>query len=82
MPYGQYTDDLDGMIKRRNIRALVMINPIGFFYDQGHPMGAIYEAMQEFQTYINKKFKTGALKIRLCTRISRDTHFRRLSEER
>jgi membrane-bound lytic murein transglycosylase MltF len=65
MPYGQYTDDLDGMIKRRNIRALVMINPIGFFYDQGHPMGAIYEAMQEFQTYINKKLKTGTLKIQI-----------------
>jgi membrane-bound lytic murein transglycosylase MltF len=65
MPYGQYTDDLDGMIKRRNIRALVMINPIGFFYDHGHPMGAIYEAMREFQTYINKKFKTGALKIQI-----------------
>lgn len=65
MPYGQYTDDLDGMIKRRNIRALVMINPIGFFYDQGHPMGAIYEAMREFQTFINQKFKTGTLKIQI-----------------
>jgi len=65
MPYGQYTGDLDGMIKRRNIRALVMINPIGFFYDHGHPMGAIYDAMRQFQTYINKKFKTGALKIQI-----------------
>lgn len=65
MPYGQYTDDLDGMIKRRNIRVLVMINPIGFFYDQGHPMGVIYEAMREFQTFINQKFQTGALKIQI-----------------
>jgi membrane-bound lytic murein transglycosylase MltF len=62
-PYGKHTDDLDGMVKRRNIRALVMINPIGFFYDKGKPMGAIYEAMREFQTYINTKWKTGALKV-------------------
>ena len=63
MPYGQHTDDLDGMVKRRNIRALVMINPIGFFYDKGQPMGAIYEAMRELQSYINEKLKTRALKV-------------------
>lgn len=62
-PYGNHTDDLDGMVKRRNIRALVMINPIGFFYDKGKPMGAIYEAVREFQTYINAKWKTGTLKV-------------------
>jgi membrane-bound lytic murein transglycosylase MltF len=62
-PYGKHTDDLDFMVKRHNIRALVMINPIGFFYDKGKPMGAIYEAMREFQTYINTKLKTGAVKV-------------------
>jgi membrane-bound lytic murein transglycosylase MltF len=62
-PYGKHTDDLDGMVKRRNIRALVIMNPIGFFYDNGKPMGAIYEAMREFQTYINTKWKNGALKV-------------------
>jgi len=65
MPYGQYTDDLDGMIKRRNIRALVMINPIGFFYDKGKPMGAIYEAIRELQTYVNGKLKTENLKVQV-----------------
>jgi membrane-bound lytic murein transglycosylase MltF len=63
MPYGKHTDDLDGMVERRNIRALVMINPIGFFYDKGKPMGAIYEAAREFQTYINTKWKSGTLKV-------------------
>src|SRR5215469_7020232 len=62
-PYGKHTDDLEGMLKRRNIRALVMINPIGFFYVKGQPMGAVYEAMREFQTYVNTKWKTGALKV-------------------
>ena len=37
-PFGRYTDDLDAMLKRRNIRALVIINPIDFFYSGGRPM--------------------------------------------
>jgi len=53
------------MIKRRNIRALVMINPIGFFYDKGKPMGAIYEAIRELQTYVNGKLKTENLKVQV-----------------
>src|SRR6516225_5627872 len=31
--YHHYTDDLDAMVKRHAIRAIVTINPIGFFYD-------------------------------------------------
>src|SRR5215472_4591090 len=65
MPYGQHTDDLDAMVKRRNIRTLVIINPIGFFYDNGQPMGAIFEAMREFQTFLNQKFKTGVEKVQV-----------------
>src|ERR1700759_3010968 len=33
------TGDLDEMLKRRRIRALVILNPIGFFYDKGMPKG-------------------------------------------
>jgi predicted small lipoprotein YifL len=61
-PFGRYTDDLDGMLKRRNIRALVLLNPISFFYSNGHPMGVNYEALREFETFVNQKMKTGALK--------------------
>jgi membrane-bound lytic murein transglycosylase MltF len=64
-PFGLHTDDLDAMVKRRNIRALVLINPIGFFYDNGHPMGIMYDALDALQTYVNQKFKTGALKIQI-----------------
>ncbi len=35
--FGRRTGDLDEMAKNRNIRALVLLNPIGFFYDKGHP---------------------------------------------
>ena len=64
-PFGRYTDDLDGMLKRRTIRALVLINPIGFFYSKGHPMGVNYETLREFETFVNQKMKTGALKVKV-----------------
>src|SRR5579862_4372609 len=41
--FERHIDDLDEMAKRRNIRALVILNPIGFFYQNGLPKGAIYE---------------------------------------
>jgi membrane-bound lytic murein transglycosylase MltF len=61
--YGIHSDDLDGMVKRRNIRALVMLNPIGFFYDNGQPMGIMYEALRDFEAFVNQKLKTGPLKV-------------------
>ena len=64
-PFGRSTDDLDAMLKRRNIRAIVLMNPIGFFYSQGHPMGINYEALRELETYINRKMKTGTLKVKV-----------------
>jgi len=62
-PFGRYTDDLDGMVKRQSIRALVMVNPIGFFYDNGQPMGVMYDALRSLETYVNERLKTGALKV-------------------
>jgi membrane-bound lytic murein transglycosylase MltF len=62
-PYGYHTDDLDGIVKRRNLRALVLVNPIGFFYDNGQPMGIMYDALRALETYVNQKLHTGALKI-------------------
>ena len=53
------------MVKRRNIRALVLINPIGFFYDNGQPMGIMYDALSALETYVNQKFHTGAVKIQI-----------------
>jgi ABC-type amino acid transport substrate-binding protein len=59
----RHTGDLDEMLKRRTIRALVVIDPIGFFYVGGLPGGAMYEALQAFQSFINRKLKTGATKV-------------------
>jgi len=63
MAYGRHTDDLEEMVKRKNIRALMMINPNGFFYEGGQPMGVNYEALRDFETFANEKLKTGTIKV-------------------
>ena len=55
--------DLDGMVKRHEIRALVVPSRSGFFYDKGHPQGIYFEALNEFQRFVNQRFRTGSLKI-------------------
>jgi membrane-bound lytic murein transglycosylase MltF len=62
---GRHTGDLDDMVKRRNIRVLVLLSPIAFFYDKGHPRGIVYEALEEFQSVLNKKLKTGTLNVKV-----------------
>jgi len=63
MGFKRDTGDLDAMVKRRQIRALIILNPIGFFYDKGTPRGAIYEALEEFQKFANQKLKAGKLQV-------------------
>ena len=57
MGFTRDTSDLDVMAKRRQIRALIILNPIGFFYDKGHPKGAMYETLAEFQKLANQKLE-------------------------
>lgn len=57
--FDKHNGDLDEMVKRENIRALVMLNPIAFFYDQGQPHGVMYETMEDFQRFANQKLKLG-----------------------
>ena len=63
--FGRRTGDLDEMVKSRNIRALVILSPIGFFYDKGLPKGVSYEALEEFQKFANQKLKTGKLQVKV-----------------
>jgi hypothetical protein len=51
--------DLDAMIKRHEIRVLVVPSHSGFFFDSGHPEGIFYEAFDEFQRFVNQKLKIG-----------------------
>lgn len=63
LPNELWVGDLDGMITRRKIRALVVYSKSGFFYDQGRPEGIFYEALQEFQRTLNQELKTGSLPV-------------------
>ena len=63
--FGRRTGDLDEMVKQRNIRALVILNPIGFFYDKGQPRGVMYETLEEFQKFANQKLNTGKLNVKV-----------------
>ena len=62
------TGDLDVMLKERKLRALVLLNPFSFFYDNGKPHGLVFDALDEFERYVNKKYKTGSLKVEVTFR--------------
>ena len=53
------------MVKERSIRAIVLVNPITFFYRGGHPQGVQYEALEEFEKFVNQKTKTGKLPVKV-----------------
>jgi membrane-bound lytic murein transglycosylase MltF len=53
--FEHWKGDLDGMVKRKLIRALVINSKAGFFFDRGRPRGLNYEALQEFDKFVNKK---------------------------
>jgi len=59
----RHVGDLDGMMKRHQIRVLVIPSRSGFFYDKGQPHGVYYEAFDEFQRFVNTKYGSGNLKI-------------------
>jgi membrane-bound lytic murein transglycosylase MltF len=56
--FARHTDDLDAMLKRGRIRALVIYSRSGFFYVNGRPEGIFYEALQAFEQFINQKLHT------------------------
>jgi membrane-bound lytic murein transglycosylase MltF len=65
LTFARHTGDLDELMKHRRIRALITVNPISFFYVKGKPAGISFEAVQEFERFINKKYKTRALKVKV-----------------
>lgn len=52
----EYKVDLDGMLKRRVIRALVVYSKTQYFVVDGAQYGISYEALRAFEGYINQKF--------------------------
>ncbi len=56
--FERHTGDLDEMVKRGTIRALVLYSRSGFFYVDGKPEGISYEALQYFEQFVNQKLHT------------------------
>ena len=63
LPSGKWTGDLDGMIKRRMIRVLVVYSKTFFFVDKGTQRGVAYEAFRKFEEDLNQKLKTRHLRV-------------------
>src|SRR5271165_4473095 len=55
----RHTGDLDAMVKEQNIRALVLYSRSSFFYVDGRPQGIFYEALQDFEQFVNRKLPAG-----------------------
>jgi len=56
--FQRHTGDLDDMVKRGSIRALVLYSRSSFFYVNGRPQGLNYEALSDFQRFVNQKLRT------------------------
>jgi membrane-bound lytic murein transglycosylase MltF len=56
--FERHTDDLDKMVQRGTIRALVLYSRTGFFYVDGRPQGINYEALKAFEQLVNEKLRT------------------------
>jgi len=56
--FERHTGDLDEMVKAQNIRALVLYSRSSFFYVNGRPQGLFYEALQDFEQFVNQKLHT------------------------
>ena len=55
--------DLDGMAKRRRIRALVVRSRTAYFLEKGQQGGTSYEFLKAFEDDLNKRLKTGKLRV-------------------
>jgi membrane-bound lytic murein transglycosylase MltF len=68
-----WTGDLDGMIKRRMIRALVPYSKTYYFVDRAVQRGFAYDMTRVLEQDLNKKLKTGHRRVTVvCVPVARD----------
>jgi membrane-bound lytic murein transglycosylase MltF len=73
LKYKKMVGDFDEMVQHRRIRALVTYSKTFYFLDRGRQFGLSYEALKEFEKFVNKKLKTKALKFHVVfIPVSRD----------
>lgn len=79
----RFTGDLDGMVKRRLIRAGVTYNRTNYFVEKGVQRGATYEHLKHFEERLNGVLKTGNLRVHVVfIPMSRDQMLKALTEGR
>jgi membrane-bound lytic murein transglycosylase MltF len=61
----KWTGDFDAMVKREFIRVLVTFSKTNCFFDGFERRGVTYEALREFEKYINKELKRKRLKVKV-----------------
>jgi membrane-bound lytic murein transglycosylase MltF len=67
------TGDLDEMVKKRRIRVLLVHSKTFYFVDRGRQRGATYDAMRAFEDDLNRRLKTGNLRVNVVfIPVSRD----------
>jgi membrane-bound lytic murein transglycosylase MltF len=59
----EWTGDLDGMVERGHIRALVAYSKTFYFLDGGTQRGISYEGLVEFEKYLNERLGRRTLKV-------------------
>ncbi len=63
--FERHTGDVDAMVKRQSIRALVLYSRSGFFYVDGLPHGIYYETLRSFEQFVNEKLRTGKHRVQV-----------------
>jgi membrane-bound lytic murein transglycosylase MltF len=59
----QWRGDLDGMIKRRQIRVLVTYNNTTYFVDKGVQRGINYDVFRQFEDQLNAQLKNKHIRV-------------------
>src|SRR5215471_2554916 len=78
-----WTGDIDKLRQRRYIRTLVLYNKTNFFYDGPQARGITYEALKEFEKFLNAKLNTGQEPIYLVfIPVSREEGTKRMRDGR
>ena len=65
IPTAIFKGDLDGMIKRRQVRVLVPYSKTYFFVDKGVQRGIAHDTLTTFGDELNKKLKTKHLRVEI-----------------
>lgn len=63
---GEWTGDLDGMVERRQVRALVPYGRAFYFVDsEGRQRGLSHDFMEAFEAHLNRTLDSGLMRVRV-----------------